>query len=61
MQTNVTLTLRRGLSVARRFEFLAKDQGETLRFAPGNDGAGEKLDFDIKSNEFVRARVDFEF
>ena len=60
-QTNLTLAIHVGVSVARRFEFLAKDEGETLRFPPGSDGAGEKLDFEIEPNAFIRAFADFEF
>ncbi|GEM_PF-4779665 len=57
----VVLSLQVGVSTARRFEFLAKDEGETLRFAPGTDGAGQKADFDIEPNAFFKAAVSLEF
>ena len=60
-QTNVTVAVHGGVSVARRFELLAKDEGKTLRFPPGSNGAGEKVDFDIKPNAFIKAVINFEF
>jgi len=60
-QPNVTVAVHAGVSVARRFELLAKDEGKTLRFPPGSNGAGEKVDFDIKPNAFIKAVINFEF
>jgi len=54
-QAGVVLAIHVGVSVARRFEFLVKGEGEPLRFAPGSPGAGNKADL---STELSRLRIE---
>ncbi len=59
--SNFTFEFVAGVSLARRFEILANDEETTLLFPPGGEGAGEKLDFDLKPAGFFTTNIKLSF
>ncbi len=58
----IELLIEGGITLARRYEFRAPEENETLRFPPGDDQTlGKKMDFDLENAFTGTAKLSVSF